>query len=70
MLDDDDEVLRIVCEVLLQLMDYIGGQEFCHCLIPPYETLCVVEELSIRTLVTFPLFFFSYRKHSFCFSGP
>lgn len=50
MLDDDDEVLRIVCEVLLQLMDFIGGQEYCHCLIPPYETLCVVEELSIRTL--------------------
>jgi len=50
MLDDDDEVLRIICEVLISLMDYVGGNSFMHVLIPPYETLCVVEENSIRDL--------------------
>merc|ERR1719414_2086722 len=50
MLDDDDEVLRIICEVLIELTDYIGSTEFYHVLIPPYETLCVVEEHSIRDL--------------------
>jgi len=50
MLDDDDEVLRIICEVLLQLLELVGGKEYFHTLIPPYETLCVVEENSIRTL--------------------
>jgi len=50
MLDDDDEVLRIICEVLLQLLELVGGKEHYHTLIPPYETLCVVEENSIRTL--------------------
>jgi len=50
MLDDDDDVLRIICEVLLQLLDYVGGEQYYHTLIQPYETLCVVEENSIRLL--------------------
>jgi len=50
MLEDDDDVLRIICEVLFQLIDLIGGQEHLHNLIQPYEILCVVEENSIRNL--------------------
>ena len=52
MLDDDDEVLRIICEVLIELTSFIGGSEHFYVLIPPYEQLCVVEENSIRDLVT------------------
>ena len=51
MLDDDDEVLRIICEVLIELRNFIGGNEHFYTLISPYETLCVVEENSIRDLV-------------------
>jgi serine/threonine-protein phosphatase 2A regulatory subunit A len=50
MLDDDDEVLRIICEVLIELRNFIGGNEHFYTLISPYETLCVVEENSIRDL--------------------
>lgn len=50
MLEDDDDVLRIICEVLLQLTEFIGGVEHYWVLINPYETLCVVEELTIRNL--------------------
>jgi len=48
MLDDDDEALKIICEVLYSLREFVEGEEHYHTLIAPYEILCVVEEVSIR----------------------
>ena len=42
--DDDDEVLLALAEELVGLLPHVGGPKFVHCLIPPFEELCLVEE--------------------------
>lgn len=48
MIDDDDEVLVVMCKELLNLIPWVGGPENVHHLLKPYETLCVVEETNTR----------------------
>ncbi|GBG78322.1 hypothetical protein CBR_g26350 [Chara braunii] len=46
--DDDDEVLLAMAEELGNFIQYVGGIEHAHCLLPPLETLCAVEEPVVR----------------------
>lgn len=47
--DDDDEVLLAMAEELGVLMiPCVGGVEHAHVLLPPLESLCTVEETSVR----------------------
>jgi len=48
MIDDDDEVLVVMCKELLNLIPWVGGAKNVHHLLKPYETLCVVEETNTR----------------------
>jgi len=50
MIDDDDEVLVVMCKELLNLIPWVGGSMNVHHLLKPYETLCVVEETNTRDL--------------------
>ncbi|KAJ8500730.1 hypothetical protein OPV22_011282 [Ensete ventricosum] len=46
--DDDDEVLLAMAEELGVFVPYVGGVEYAHVLLPPLETLCIVEETCVR----------------------
>ena len=46
--DDDDEVLSAMAEELGVFIPYVGGIEYAHVLLPPLETLCIVEETCVR----------------------
>ncbi|KAA3459764.1 Armadillo-like helical [Gossypium australe] len=46
--DDDDEVLLAMAEELGVFIPYVGGVEHANVLLPPLETLCIVEETCVR----------------------
>ena len=46
--DDDDEVLVVTAAKIGELVDFVGGKQYLHCLLPPLELLSHVEELSVR----------------------
>jgi len=50
MIDDEDEVLVVMCKELLKLIPWVGGPTNVHYLLKPYEVLCVVEETKTRDL--------------------
>uniref|UniRef100_A0A0D3CD66 Phosphatase PP2A regulatory subunit A/Splicing factor 3B subunit 1-like HEAT repeat domain-containing protein n=1 Tax=Brassica oleracea var. oleracea TaxID=109376 RepID=A0A0D3CD66_BRAOL len=45
---DNDEVLLAMAEELGVFIPYVGGVEHAHVLLPPLESLCTVEETSVR----------------------
>lgn len=47
-IDDEDEVLLALAQVLGTFVPYVGGAEKASCLLTPLETLCNVEEVSVR----------------------
>lgn len=47
-IDDEDEVLLAMAEELGKFVPYVGGPQHASCLIPPLETLCTIEEASVR----------------------
>lgn len=47
-IDDEDEVLLALAQVLSTFVPYVGGAEKATCLLTPLETLCNVEETSVR----------------------
>uniref|UniRef100_A0A0D3BI49 Phosphatase PP2A regulatory subunit A/Splicing factor 3B subunit 1-like HEAT repeat domain-containing protein n=1 Tax=Brassica oleracea var. oleracea TaxID=109376 RepID=A0A0D3BI49_BRAOL len=49
--DDDDEVLLAMAEELGFFIPFVGGIEHAHVIIPPLESLCTVEETSVREKV-------------------
>ena len=49
--DDDDEVLLAMAEELGVFIPFVGGIEHAHVIIPPLESLCTVEETSVREKV-------------------
>jgi len=46
--DDEDEVLLALADELGNFVDYVGGPEFVHVLLPPLENLASVEETVVR----------------------
>lgn len=46
--DDEDEVLLVVAEELGKFVPLVGGQAHAHILLPPLETLAVVDETVVR----------------------
>ncbi|WZZ45601.1 hypothetical protein YC2023_041860 [Brassica napus] len=46
--DDDDEVLLAMAEELGVFIPFVGGIEHAHVILPPLESLCTVEETSVR----------------------
>lgn len=52
-LDDEDEVLMALAEELsVPFVDYIGGPQYAHLLLPPLENLAAVEEAVVRDKAT------------------
>ncbi|KAJ1627069.1 armadillo-type protein [Pavlovales sp. CCMP2436] len=47
-IDDEDEVLLAMAEELGKFVAHVGGAQHAACLIPPLETLCTIEEASVR----------------------
>jgi len=47
-IDDEDEVLLAMAEELGKFVPHVGGAQHATCLIQPLETLCTVEETSVR----------------------
>lgn len=47
-IDDEDEVLLAMAEELGKFVAHVGGPPHAACLIPPLETLCTIEEASVR----------------------
>lgn len=47
-IDNEDEVLVALGEELGRFVDYIGGPNFAHILVPPLEKLATVEETVVR----------------------
>jgi hypothetical protein len=50
-LDDDDDVLLVLAEQFGKLIDYVGGVQNLHVLLPPLETLSGVEEVCMGKVV-------------------
>lgn len=46
--DDEDEVLLVLAEKLGTLVDHVGGPRYAQHLLVPLESLCTVEELTVR----------------------
>ncbi|KAH0916071.1 hypothetical protein HID58_030517, partial [Brassica napus] len=46
--DDDDEVLLAMAEELGVFIPFVGGIEHAHVILPPLESLCTVEETTVR----------------------
>ncbi|KAJ3158369.1 hypothetical protein HDU86_002835 [Geranomyces michiganensis] len=47
-IDDEDEVLLVLAEELGGFVDYVGGAQYGHLLLPTLETLAAVEETVVR----------------------
>ncbi|KAF9204555.1 hypothetical protein BGZ49_005165 [Haplosporangium sp. Z 27] len=47
-IDDEDEVLLALAGELGDFVEYIGGAQFAHILLPPLENLAAVEETMVR----------------------
>jgi len=47
-IDDEDEVLLAMAEELGKFVPHVGGAQHASCLIQPLETLCTVEEATVR----------------------
>ncbi|KAF8936600.1 hypothetical protein BGZ58_003983 [Dissophora ornata] len=47
-IDDEDEVLVTLAGELGDFVEYIGGAQFAHILLPPLENLAAVEETMVR----------------------
>lgn len=50
-IDDEDEVLLAVAEELGHFVDFVGGAEFAHTLLPPLVNLSAIEEALVREKV-------------------
>jgi serine/threonine-protein phosphatase 2A regulatory subunit A len=50
-IDDEDEILLAVAEELGRFINFVGGPEFAHTLLPPLENLSAVEEVLVREKV-------------------
>lgn len=50
-IDDEDEILLAVAEELGRFVNFVGGPEFAHTLLPPLENLSAVEEVLVREKV-------------------
>ena len=50
-IDDEDEVLVTLAGELGDFVEYIGGAQFAHILLPPLENLAAVEETMVRDKV-------------------
>lgn len=50
-IDDFDQVLLILSEKLGKFLSLVGGENFAHSLIPLFEALCEVEEITVRKAV-------------------
>ncbi|KAL1995603.1 hypothetical protein VTN49DRAFT_1790 [Thermomyces lanuginosus] len=46
--EDEDEVLTAIAEELGDFVEYVGGAEYAHVLLPPLEHLAVIEEPLVR----------------------
>lgn len=49
--EDEDEVLTAIAEELGDFVEYVGGAEYAHVLLPPLEHLAVIEEPLVRDKV-------------------
>jgi len=47
-IDDEDEVLLALADELGRFVDFLGGANHAHLLLPPLETLAAVEETTVR----------------------
>lgn len=47
-IDDEDEVLLVLAEELGNFVNAVGGKNFAYTLLVPLETLCIVEESTVR----------------------
>ncbi|KAL1973741.1 hypothetical protein VTN31DRAFT_5301 [Thermomyces dupontii] len=46
--EDEDEVLKAIADELGDFVEYVGGAEYAHVLLPPLEHLAVIEEPLVR----------------------
>jgi len=56
-IDDEDEILVALARQLGNFINHVGGAKYAHSVLPPLETLCEVEENSVRDQVKFTSFF-------------
>jgi hypothetical protein len=48
--DDEDEIMIIVCEQMANFVPLVGGGAFAFCLLPVYEAIASGEEVALRQL--------------------
>lgn len=47
-MDDMDQVLLVLAEKMEKFLPFVGGCEYAHLLIPLFEALCDIEEVTVR----------------------
>ena len=48
-MEDLDQVLLVMAQKIGDFLPYIGGPEYAHILVPLFESLCTIEEITTRT---------------------
>lgn len=51
-IDDEDEVVLVYAEQLGELIDCVGGHQYCYKILQTLGGLCVAEETSVREMVS------------------